>query len=68
MRACGGISKARGVPEEDLRAERAARVPMGFMGTAWDTAYEGLFLASDESRFISGVLLPVDGAASSRVG
>ena len=38
------------------------------MGTAWDTAYAALFLASDESQFVTGVLLPVDGGMSARVG
>ena len=38
------------------------------MGTAWDTANAALFLASDEAKFITGVLLPVDGGMSTRVG
>ena len=66
--AIGGIAKMRGIPEDELRAERAARVPMRFMGTGWDTAHAALFLASDEARFISGVILPVDGGASARIG
>lgn len=66
--AIGGISRARGIPEEDLREERAARVPMKRMGTGWDTAHAALFLASDEANFISGVVLPVDGAQGARVG
>jgi NAD(P)-dependent dehydrogenase (short-subunit alcohol dehydrogenase family) len=66
--AIGGIARARGIPEGDLRAERAARVPMGFMGTGWDTAYAALFLASDEARFITGAILPVDGGGSARIG
>lgn len=56
----------------DLAAQRAARdamVPLkGGMGDGWDTANAVLFLASDEARFITGVLLPVDGGASVRVG
>lgn len=66
--AIRGIARMRGVPEDDLRKERAARVPMGFMGSGWDTAHAALFLASDEARFISGALLPVDGGASARIG
>lgn len=49
--------------------ERNARVPLkGRMGSGWDTAYAALYLASDEARFVTGVLLPVDGGMSARVG
>lgn len=41
---------------------------MGHQGTAWDVASAALFLASDETAFISGVCLPVDGAQPARVG
>ena len=34
--------------------------PLGVEGTPWDVAYAALFLASDESRWVSGVTLPVD--------
>jgi NAD(P)-dependent dehydrogenase (short-subunit alcohol dehydrogenase family) len=43
---------------------RDAQVPMGHMGDAWDAAYAALFLASDESRFITGQALSVDGGQS----
>jgi NAD(P)-dependent dehydrogenase (short-subunit alcohol dehydrogenase family) len=46
---------------EDIRAERDALVPMGHMGAALDVANAAVFLASDEARYITGVLLPVDG-------
>ncbi len=41
---------------------------MGRQGTAWDVANAALFLASDEAAFITGVVLPVDGGQSARVG
>ena len=41
---------------------------LGGMGTAWDAANAALFLASDEARFITGVVLPVDGGTSIRIG
>jgi len=67
--AIEGLSKARGIPKEDLIRERDSRVPLrGKMGTAWDVAYAALFLASDEAGFITGVLLPVDGGQSGRIG
>lgn len=67
--AIEGISKARKIPKEELIRQREARVPLGHkMGTAWDVAYAALFLASDESKFITGVVLPVDGGQSARIG
>jgi NAD(P)-dependent dehydrogenase (short-subunit alcohol dehydrogenase family) len=67
--AVAGTAEATGQEEEAVRQARNARVPLGGrMGTAWDTAYAALFLASDEARFITGVLLPVDGGMSSRIG
>jgi NAD(P)-dependent dehydrogenase (short-subunit alcohol dehydrogenase family) len=67
--AIEGISKARGVAKEDLIRQRDASVPLGGkMGSAWDVAYAALFLASEEARFITGVVLPVDGGQSARIG
>ncbi|MDB5430789.1 MAG: hypothetical protein JWP35_1905 [Caulobacter sp.] len=67
--AVAGISAATGQDPEAVRAARGARVPLGGkMGDAWDTAQAALFLASDEARFITGVVLPVDGGMSSRIG
>jgi len=60
---------ARGVDKAQLIQARDALVPLGGkMGTAWDVAYAALFLASDEAKFITGVLLPVDGGQSAQVG
>ncbi len=67
--AVGGIAAARGVSLDEVRAERDQRVPLkGGMGTAWDAANAALFLASDESRFVTGAILPVDGGTSIRIG
>ncbi len=67
--AVGGIAAASGRPIDDVRAERDARVPLqGGMGTAWDAANAALFLASDEARFVTGVILPVDGGTLIRIG
>jgi NAD(P)-dependent dehydrogenase (short-subunit alcohol dehydrogenase family) len=66
--AITGIAAASGKPAEVLRAERNARVPMGHMGSGWDTAFAALFLCSDEARFITGAILPVDGGTSITIG
>jgi NAD(P)-dependent dehydrogenase (short-subunit alcohol dehydrogenase family) len=66
--AIESISRARGISKRSLIEERDRQVPLGGkMGTAWDVAHAALFLASDEARFITGVLLPVDGGQS-RIG
>jgi NAD(P)-dependent dehydrogenase (short-subunit alcohol dehydrogenase family) len=67
--AVSGIAQASGRTTAEVRAERDGRVPLGGkMGTAWDTAYAALFLASDEARFITGAILPVDGGMGVRIG
>ena len=67
--AVAGIAQASGQEQDAVRQARNARVPLGGrMGTAWDTAYAALVLASDEARFVTGVLLPVDGGMSVRIG
>jgi NAD(P)-dependent dehydrogenase (short-subunit alcohol dehydrogenase family) len=44
----------------ELRDLRTRAAPLGTEGTAWDIALASLFLASEESRWITGVVLPVD--------
>jgi NAD(P)-dependent dehydrogenase (short-subunit alcohol dehydrogenase family) len=61
-------ARALGQDREALASARASMVPMQHQGTAWDVAYAALYLASDESAFVTGVLLPVDGGQSVRVG
>ncbi|MRR18044.1 MAG: SDR family oxidoreductase [Deltaproteobacteria bacterium] len=67
--AIEGNLKYRNISREDLYKERESRIPLkGGMGTGWDTAYAALFFASDESKFITGAVLPVDGGQSARIG
>ena len=61
-------ARALDTDRADLAALRAAAVPLGRQGTAWDVANAALFLASDEAAFITGILLPVDGGQAARVG
>lgn len=67
--AIEGISQARGMSKEDLIKLRNSTVPLkGGMGTGWDTAHAALFLVSDEAKFITSVILPVDGGQSAKIG
>ena len=63
------ISELRGIPKDELIRRRDAQVPLrGKMGTAWDVAHAALFLASDEARFVTAVVLPVDGGGAVHIG
>ena len=55
---------ASGADPAALAAQRAAMVPMGRQGTAWDVAHAALYLASDEAGFVTGVDLRVDGGTA----
>ncbi len=59
---------ATGISRDDLTKLRTSRIPLGRQGTAWDVAHAALFLASDDARFITGAILPVDGGQSSQIG
>ncbi|MEW6443009.1 MAG: SDR family NAD(P)-dependent oxidoreductase [bacterium] len=59
--AIEGITQRLPISKEDLIRYRNEAVPMKHMGDAWDVAYAALFLASDEAKYVTGVLLPVDG-------
>ncbi len=50
--------------EDEFVASVHARYPMGRMGTAEEIADAVIFLASDESRFITGAQLRVDGGGT----
>jgi NAD(P)-dependent dehydrogenase (short-subunit alcohol dehydrogenase family) len=49
-----------------LLAQRQSRIPLPFMGDGRDTANAAVFLASDESRFITGTEIVIDGGMSAR--
>ncbi len=57
-----------GATIETYAARRAANVPLGCWGDAFDVAAAALFLASDESRYVTGIELVVDGGATLLAG
>ena len=60
----GAIDTAMGEqvwPDAETRDEVVNRTPVGRMGVPEDIAYGALFLASDESSFVTGSELVIDG-------
>jgi enoyl-[acyl-carrier-protein] reductase (NADH) len=49
---------------EEMWKVRDAQCPMGHMSDAWDVAYACLYLGSDESKYVTGLELVVDGGIS----
>lgn len=60
----GALQKTTGLNDEQAKqaaAEYAAQIPMGRWGKPEEIAAAVAFLASDDSSFITGIDLPVDG-------
>ncbi|HAL49732.1 MAG: short-chain dehydrogenase [Chloroflexi bacterium] len=49
---------------EERRDARRRASPLQVEGTAWDIGWAGVYLASDEARWVTGVILPVDGGVT----
>jgi NAD(P)-dependent dehydrogenase (short-subunit alcohol dehydrogenase family) len=48
------------------KIDLSSKTSLGFEGDAWDIARAALFLAGPDARYITGVLLPVDGGTTAR--
>ncbi len=58
---------SRGMSEE-MREARRNRSLLKTEGTGWDVGHAVLYLASDEARWVTGVVLPVDAGATAGLG
>lgn len=59
-----GMLGRPGMTRDELKAKLAKQVPLGVVGDTDDVAYAVLYLASDESKFITGAELKIDGGIS----
>jgi NAD(P)-dependent dehydrogenase (short-subunit alcohol dehydrogenase family) len=50
--------------DPERKAKAIGRTPLGYMGQPADVAEAAFFLASDAAKYITGVVLPVDGGNS----
>jgi NAD(P)-dependent dehydrogenase (short-subunit alcohol dehydrogenase family) len=67
---CPGSIQTEGVKvnvDPAMAAKRVARTPLGRLGEPDDIASAALFLASDESNWITGESLLIDGGATPAV-
>ncbi len=51
---------------DEMRAHRKNTTMLGIEGTSWDVGWAAVYLASDESRWVTGSVLTVDGGATMR--
>lgn len=51
---------------DKMIAMRDEQCPMGRMGDAWDVAYAALYLASDESKYVTATEIVVDGGITAK--
>jgi NAD(P)-dependent dehydrogenase (short-subunit alcohol dehydrogenase family) len=52
---------------EEVKASVLRRIPLGRFGAPSDVAYAALWLASDESQYVRGQVITVDGGISAGV-
>jgi NAD(P)-dependent dehydrogenase (short-subunit alcohol dehydrogenase family) len=45
----------------DALERRRKAVPLQTEGTGWDVGHAAVYLASDEARWVTGIMLPIDG-------
>ena len=55
-----------GRTDEERRQEQVARIPLGRIGTPEEIAFGVLYLASDESSFVTGSELVIDGGRTAQ--
>jgi NAD(P)-dependent dehydrogenase (short-subunit alcohol dehydrogenase family) len=51
---------------DPAKVDLSGRTSLGVQGDAWDIARATLFVAGPDGRFITGVLIPVDGGTTAR--
>jgi NAD(P)-dependent dehydrogenase (short-subunit alcohol dehydrogenase family) len=49
-----------GTISDEVREKRRMAVPLQTSGTGWDVGWAAVYLASDESRWVTGIQIPID--------
>ncbi|HVB12986.1 MAG TPA: SDR family oxidoreductase [Nitrososphaerales archaeon] len=64
----GDAMKRKGITEKQAIDEITSQIPLCYIGTTEEIAKSFLFLGSEMSSYVSGAMLPVDGALLKSVG
>jgi len=57
-------AKMTGLAEDVLLQQMQAKIPLGRLGTPEEVAQVALFLASSRASYVTGAIIPMDGAAN----
>ena len=60
----GGRGNKPPLGRDQLLQKLSMQIPLGVIGDTDDVAYAVLYLASDESKFVTGAELKIDGGIS----
>lgn len=66
MRSLEDAMKTDGVSQDEMQALIAMNIPLGRYGEPTEVADLMAFLLSDDSKFLSGTAIPIDGAMKAR--
>lgn len=58
------VAATSGVPLDEVERKARSAIPVGRLGSPRDVAYGALYLASDESSYVTGSSLMIDGGMS----
>ncbi len=61
-------ARRKAISETQVLNELVAQIPMGYIGSTEEIARSFIFLGSDMSAYVSGAVLPVDGAILRSIG
>ena len=56
------IAKGKGITEDETQARAVKSIPLGRLCTPQEVADMVVFLASERASFVTGALIPMDGA------
>ena len=62
------ISKRNNVPEAMVMSRMVSQIPLGYIGSVEEMSKAFLYLGSEMSSYVSGAVLPVDGAMLRSIG